>query len=165
MDGLEARGKPTEWSGDCEAWLEDGRVLRGTLSPTTMDGATVQLWAGGAAGMIELPLRSLQLLCLLHPRPGLFAPQEQVRGRPFRLDLGAQGVRRAWCVGLRALPELGQWLDVRLASGEAQAWFLPVRAATSKIGLLGLSVTHDWRAADCFTSSRRPSPRSKSQGA
>lgn len=128
MDGLEARGKLTEWSGDCEALLEDGRVLRGTLSPTTMAGATVQLWAGGAAGMVELPLRSLQLLCLLHPRPGLFASQEQVRGRPFRLDLGAQGVRRAWCVGLRALPELGQWLDVRLASGEAQAWFLPVRA-------------------------------------
>ena len=49
MNGQDTAGRPMEWSGDCEAWLADGRVLRGTLSPTTMAGETVQVWAGGAA--------------------------------------------------------------------------------------------------------------------
>ena len=148
MDGQDTRVAPAEWSGDCEAWLDDGRVLRGTLSPTRMDRPALQLWAGGAAGMVELPLRSLQLLRLLSPKPGLFTEQEQVRGRPFLLDLARLDTRRAWCVGLHVMPDGGQWLDVRLISGEAQAWYLPLQA---------LGQLH-WGAAAGVTPS--PSPQS-----
>ena len=146
MNGQDTAGRPMEWSGDCEAWLADGRVLRGTLSPTTMTGQTVQVWAGGAAGLSEVPKGSVLLLRLLHPRQGLFPDQEQVRARPFRLDLPQLGTRRAWCVGQHNLPDGGLWLDVRLVNGDVQAWYLPATAAAQL----------QWGASAAFTPPTSP---------
>ena len=141
MERRDTGTSPTTWSGDCEAWLEDGRMLRGTLAPTTLEPPSLQLWTGATGGAIDVPRSSLQLLRLLHPREGLFEPAEQIHNRAFRFDLQGLDTRRAWCIAMRASTEGGVWLEVRLVDGDLQAWYVPPRS----MGLL------QWGAAAAGT--------------
>ena len=136
--------------GPAQLLLADGRLLVGELEPALDETAPLQLRTGQQ--LHRVPRHELALLRLRQPPPSPTAHSRPApSGRRFDVELPGLEADEALCLGTHSAAQGGLWLDVQLARGERESWWLPAS-----------SVPHlHWRARS--TAPRPPAPTTPAQ--
>ena len=108
-------------AGRCEAILEGGQVLHGTLVPTALSAPVLSLRRPDATSL-NVPRRALRLL-RLDRLPGHAAAADEPPRRCL-VELPGAPTVAVDCEGSFSADDGGQWLLVRTPSGSPQSWWL-----------------------------------------